>query len=480
MSSRIAEGTKLFSLKWRLTWLAFLSSGFISIIVATSVFLVSHHYLVSKVENTLRRIADDLHEEYGDYGGATPAFFHCMDDDAEERDSHKTFFLLTGPGGDILHQTPIPRNATKRLTRLLFQQRFTKQFFREREAANGHERKAVRFFSRRMKDGCLLTIAQDCSDLRVFLIFLAATLGGAATLITVLTSLVSLFWGGYVERKLRKVKVAAFDIRRGNWSKRVPLDSRAREIRSLIDAFNAMCDHNEKTLSELRVLTDNIAHDLRTPLTRLSMAAEAAAIGEDPQADLPELVSTETGAMLEMINTMLMISQSEARIDYSPRTVLDLTALIGDLAVFYQPLAETAGLSMNLRLPEGELRFSGHRGKFQRLVGNLIENAIKYTPAGGHIDLTLEDRESSVFLSVRDTGVGIGEADIPHVFTRFWRADTSRNQVGNGLGLALAKAIVTSYGGSIACRSELGCGSEFTVTLPKRSSQCGKTRCHTR
>lgn len=263
------------------------------------------------------------------------------------------------------------------------------------------------------------------------------------------------------------VASTATAIAAGDWSRRVEEEKKeSREVRALVRAFNGMCDKNEKTLNELRVLTDNIAHDLRTPLTRLSMAAETVLTGGTLRDPLPDRVLGEARGMLEMINTMLEISQTGAKIDRSPRTDLDFAHLVRDLGDFYQPLAEQAGLTLRVHVPERGLAFSGHRAKLQQLVGNLLENAIKYTPRGGRIDLSLETLPEGVRLVVADTGCGIPAADLPHIYTRFWRADASRSLPGNGLGLALVKAIVTSYGGRLHCDSAPGQGSAFTVVLP--------------
>jgi len=117
-------------------------------------------------------------------------------------------------------------------------------------------------------------------------------------------------------------------------------------------------------------------------------------------------------------------------------------------------------------LPKDSVVFSGHRGRLQRLLGNLLDNAIKFTPEGGVITLSLLQKGSEIVLRVSDTGCGIAPEDIPHVFRRFWRSDSSRSLPGNGLGLALAKAIVTAYAGTISCESTPGKGTTFTINIP--------------
>ena len=227
-----------------------------------------------------------------------------------------------------------------------------------------------------------------------------------------------------------------------------------------------MCDQNEKTLTELKTLTDDIAHDLRTPLTRLRTAAEFAAMGGELKRPLSEMLFEQSSDMLELINTMLEISRAGSRLDRTPREDIDLCAFLRETADLYETVLDDRKLKLNLDLPPEPTLFSGHRGRLQRLLGNLLDNAIKFTPDGGEISISLARTESGIVLRVSDTGCGIAPDDLPHVFRRFWRSDSSRSLPGNGLGLALAKAIVTAYGGAITCESTPGRGTAFTVTLP--------------
>ncbi|MBR1870284.1 MAG: HAMP domain-containing histidine kinase [Kiritimatiellae bacterium] len=236
----------------------------------------------------------------------------------------------------------------------------------------------------------------------------------------------------------------------------------------IIHVFDEVFSENYRALAELSTLTDNIAHDLRTPLTHLLSAAELAAI-EGTVADLPATVAEESSAMLSMINTMLEISQSESRIERSPRETLDLCEIARKSAEFYRIIAEDRQIAFVLVLPDEPMFFSGHAAKLRQLLSNLVDNAFKFTPAGGEVCLNLSRTPSSLQITVSDTGCGISPSDAPHVFERFWRADSSRTLPGNGLGLALVKAIVTSYAGQVSFTSSSS-GTAFVVTLPAINS----------
>ena len=232
-------------------------------------------------------------------------------------------------------------------------------------------------------------------------------------------------------------------------------------------AYRSIRRRHAKAMQELHDLSDDIAHDLRTPLARMHAQAELAAMGEVSAQELAAGVAEETTSMLELINTMLDLSQTGARIERSPRMDVDLAAIVRQMTEFYASVAEDKRVAFVLDLPEGEIVRSAHKAKLQQLVGNLLDNAVKFTPAGGTVSVTLtkEPDTGLARLAVSDTGIGISEADQPNLFKRFWRSDSSRSLPGNGLGLAVVKAIVTSYGGSVTCTSRPGVGTTFVVKL---------------
>ena len=232
-------------------------------------------------------------------------------------------------------------------------------------------------------------------------------------------------------------------------------------------AYRSIRRRHAKAMQELHDLSDDIAHDLRTPLARMHAQAELAAMGDVSVAELAAGVAEETSSMLELINTVLDLSQTGARIERSPRMDVDLAAIVRQMTEFYASVAEDKGVAFVLDLPDGEIVRSAHKAKLQQLVGNLLDNAVKFTPSGGTVSVTLtkEPETGLARLAVSDTGIGISDEDKPNLFKRFWRSDASRSLPGNGLGLAVVKAIVTSYGGSVTCTSRPGVGTTFVVKL---------------
>ena len=443
-----------------------LSAGALLFLLTGGLILfVSWSFMKSEYEGFLARSTSDLVGEYAESKGDLKEMRHFFDEDVEEHGADRIFLLLTDPAGrDVLNacaDKTILRTMLARAQRNLPAYRISKE-----SDLPHHNRIVLRVKTTVLPDGFKLSIGHNVTADEQYLLFLAITLGGAF--------LLSLLLGGWAAdwlarrfvRSLQNVSDAADRIRAGEWSTRVTPSHESRELVLLEDAFNTMCDQNEKTLTELKTLTDDIAHDLRTPLTRLRTAAEFAAMGGELNRPLPEMLFEQSSDMLELINTMLEISQTGCKLDRTPREDIDLCAFLRETVELYATVLDDQKLAVNLDLPKESVVFSGHRGRLQRLLGNLLDNAIKFTPNGGVITLSLVRTASSIVLRVSDTGCGIAPEEIPHIFRRFWRSDSSRSLPGNGLGLALAKAIVTSYAGTITCESSLGKGTTFTITIP--------------
>lgn len=453
------------SLRSRIVIVALAAGTAIFLLAGAAILSITWSFLTSEYQDFLDRITEDLVAEYTGCGGDLKAMRRFFDEDLEEHGADRIFLMLTDrKGRDVLHACSdevIRHTMASRARRDLAAYRINKELKPPHQG-----RLALRVKVTSLPDGFKLSVGHNVTGDEQYAIFLAATIGGAFLLSLLLGGWAANWLAHRFVRSLKSVSDAAGRIRSGDWSVRVAPSLESRELRMLEDAFNTMCDQNEKTLTELKTLTDDIAHDLRTPLTRLRTAAEFAAMGGELKRPLPEMLFEESSDMLELINTMLEISQTGCRIDRTPREDIDLCAFLREMADLYATVLDDQGLSIDLDLPKEPVVFSGHRGRLQRLLGNLLDNAIKFTPRGGRLEMALARADDGIVLRVSDTGCGIAPADLPHVFRRFWRSDSSRSLPGNGLGLALAKAIVTSYAGAIECASAPGQGTTFTIRLP--------------
>ncbi|HEX3867394.1 MAG TPA: HAMP domain-containing sensor histidine kinase, partial [Gemmatimonadaceae bacterium] len=255
--------------------------------------------------------------------------------------------------------------------------------------------------------------------------------------------------------------------------RRLPADAGNDELSRLGLTLNAMLDRLETSFSALRRFTADASHELKTPLTVLRADVERSMHPATNRAErliaLEEALQ-ETARMSDLVNSLLTLARAdEGRFDIH-RTPVEVEPLMREVYETAVILGEDAGLTLSMPVLEGGI-VMGDRTRLRQLLLNLVTNAIKYTPRGGHVELSAARRgDDEMIIVVRDTGIGIAANDLPHVFDRFWRADRARSRGsergGFGLGLSISQWIVQAHGGTLTAQSRLGRGSVFTVTLP--------------
>ncbi|MDB4885696.1 MAG: ATP-binding region ATPase domain protein, partial [Gemmatimonadetes bacterium] len=255
--------------------------------------------------------------------------------------------------------------------------------------------------------------------------------------------------------------------------RRLPSDLGNEELSRLGSTLNAMIARLETSFGALRRFTADASHELKTPLTVLRADVERAmhpnAAGAEAMQALEEALH-ETTRMADLVDSLLTLARAdEGRFDLH-REPVALGPLVRDVYETAAILGEEAGLIVSMAvLEEGSV--DGDARRLRQLFLNLVTNAIKYTGRGGRVELALSQRAGDeIAFTVRDSGIGIAAADLPHVFERFWRADRARSRGGErsgfGLGLAICQWIAHAHGGRVVAQSRLGRGSVFTVTLP--------------
>ncbi len=264
----------------------------------------------------------------------------------------------------------------------------------------------------------------------------------------------------------------AGEISKGAYNKRVQVQRHSHEIDQLAHTFNQMVDRLQALIQGMREMTDNIAHDLRSPLTRIRGTAEMTLMSTTSQSEFEDMavsIIEECDNLINMINTMLDIAETEAGIKEFIRESIDMSTLILDACELYRSVARDKDIALHSELPE-QMSYQGDKAQLQRLITNLLENAIKYTPEQGTVRVILEDLDHTLVIRFEDSGIGVPPSEITRIFDRFFRGDASRSEAGTGLGLSLARAIAEAHGGSIGVESTLQEGSVFTVTLPRKTA----------
>lgn len=264
---------------------------------------------------------------------------------------------------------------------------------------------------------------------------------------------------------MAEVTRTAEEISQGSYSRRVSIKGQFKEIGRLGAAFNIMLDRIQHLLESMQQINDNIAHDLRSPLARIRGIAEMTIVKNNSIEDFREMaVSTieECDTLIDMINTMLDIAEIEAGINNAEVEEFELTALVSEACDLFAPIAREKQIRLKADL-QAPISFRGNKKRMQRVVTNIIENAIKYTPHKGSVRVSLRRDGEIVRIDVKDSGNGISAKDLPYIFNRFYRCDRSRSRGGVGLGLSLVKAYTESMKGHVSVKSDLNQGSVFTL-----------------
>lgn len=263
-------------------------------------------------------------------------------------------------------------------------------------------------------------------------------------------------------------------ITRGDLAVRAPVSRRGDEIDQLAGNINHMLDRILDLITGIREMGDNIAHDLKSPITRIRGLAEVTLTTAEQRADYETMAAStieECDRLLDMINTTLVISRTEAGVQALQWQRIDIAGLVQDAGRLFETIARDKDLHLSVTADAPGF-INGDARMLQRMVANLLDNAIRYTPQGGRIDITVHPTPGDdVAVVFQDTGIGIRAADLPRVFDRFFRCDPSRSASGTGLGLSLAQAVAMAHGGEITVQSEPGRGSTFQVLLPRNGDK---------
>lgn len=420
------------------------------------------------------RAREDLRDDVEEFAtlfeaGGMGRIEHEMRLDTNGEEAEKSFFRLWTPSGELLFATDLtafpglqPPAKERLATAGRSQEQLVGLF--ELPERDVPIRRAIGGIS----SDLVLEIGESTEDDEEFVAALAQGFLATLVVVVLLGAPIGWFMARRALRGVEEVTRAATEIAAGSLDRRVAVHGHGDELGRLALAFNAMLDRIQSLLVGMREMSDNLAHDIRSPLTRIRAAAELSSSAPDAgshEASLAATATEECDRLLEMINSNLEITEVESGAARLELVELDLVALVLDACEIFQTVAEDLGIELKTVLPSVCL-VRVDRQRLQRVVANLLDNALKYTPAGGRVTITLAVEEARIRLDIEDTGIGVSPEEAAKIFKRFYRSDHSRSKLGNGLGLSLSLANVRAHGGEILLDSTPGEGSRFTVILP--------------
>ncbi|RRJ83983.1 sensor histidine kinase [Aestuariirhabdus litorea] len=284
--------------------------------------------------------------------------------------------------------------------------------------------------------------------------------------------LLSAYFNWRALRPVRDLVETVRTVRAREMSARVVIRNPSSELGELAQLFNEMLGRIEGLINAMQQSLDSVAHDLRTPLARMRLSLESALTRDPREAGRAEglrealLDCAEESERIEgMLRLLLDLSAAQSgTLNLQPEPV-DLVELLQESQALYEDVAQDKAIRLRLEAP-AHLRFSSDSVRLRQVLANLVDNAIKYTPAGGWVEIGCRQQGAVAELWVADSGIGIAEADQAQIFERLYRADQSRHEPGMGLGLSLVKALVEALGGTVSVSSQPGQGSRFRVQLP--------------
>jgi len=444
------------SIKFRLTIWYLVALGFLLVLFGTMAYFMLSHSLYQSFDNSLRTRATEAQGSLVSTGNIASV------------GQTGELILLYAPGG-ILLQGFSPPMGIGEVDNLAAQALTGRTLFANAKTADGEE---IRLYATPFEEPGVtfaIIVGRSPAETKDVLRTFSNVLGLAGVTTAVLAGIGGLLLAGQVLKPVDRMTQTARAIGESDLSRRIEVHS-DDELGRLALTLNQMIERLEMAFKRQRQFTADASHELRTPVAVIRAESTLALRRERTEDDYRkslELISQETRRMSAMIDKLLFLARSDAGREQLDFEEVNLKEVLVGLSPDAEVLCEEKGLHFNLG-PLENLVARGDRTRLQQLFLNLLANAIRYTPSGGSISVSAVRQGETAVIAVRDTGIGISEEHLPHIFERFYRVDEARSRAdgGAGLGLSICQHIVQVHDGRIEVESRVGEGSTFTVFLP--------------
>jgi len=421
-------------------------------------------FLARQTDEAVQAEIEYLAEQYAQGGQAQLVHLVIQ----RSRDPREALYLIVDAKGSVLGGNLDRRPSAKP------DQNGWLDFEFHRRTLEGAEVHTARARGIDLIDGTYLIVGRDVQALRGIEYLITSSLIWAL----VFTIALGLVGGIIVSRnmlaRVDEINKTGRNIMRGDFTQRIPVTGSGDELDQLAENLNAMLDQIEKLMTGMREVTDNIAHDLRSPLNRLRTRLEMAMTGEISSSHLKQELErsiSDADQLLGTFNALLAIARAEAGSHRDNMARIDVSTLVQDTAELYQPVAEDAGIECTIDVADG-LELFGHRDMLAQAMVNLLDNALKHgratTEPVSRLAIRATGADGMLEISVADNGPGIEAADRQRVLDRFVRLEASRNTPGSGLGLSLAAAAAKLHGGQLVLE-DANPGLRAVMRLPTRA-----------
>jgi heavy metal sensor kinase len=432
----------------RLTLAYVALSSLVFLFLIVTLYVLVFYKLDSWSDDYLEFIANEFQHYLNEKG--SDEVLAVLQQEAEELDNALVFIRIFNHAGELIGSTDLaPWSGITQQIGLLNHPPTEKIYT---TSYDNRRQQSVRVLQLPLTQTLVLQIGVPLADYsRLQMRFFYATL-----ICLILIFSTSALLGRYLARRsvagINQVTHAAHLVAGGRFQARVPHGNHGAEIDGLVIAFNQMISHINQLMNELREVSDNIAHDLRSPLTRIRSAAEVAL--RDRQASEHEqqtlgYILQECERLNQLISDILEITAIDAGAQTLMSRQVNIKNLLIEASDLYFSLAEEKEQQWLVKIPTHNIYVQGDQARLQRAVANILDNAVKYTPPAGRISIQLQEEEGGCRISICNSGSHIAATDLPHIFERFYRGDRSRSTIGNGLGLSYAKAIVQAHKGTL-------------------------------